>query len=36
VKRMGHVICNDEKRNPYKVLVGKPEGTMQLGRLGRR
>ena len=31
---MGLVISTDEKRNPYKVLAGKPEGTRQLGRLG--
>jgi hypothetical protein len=25
-----------EKRNPYRILVGKPEGKRPLGRLGRR
>jgi hypothetical protein len=34
MKRVGLVISTDEKRNPYKVLAGKPEGTRQLGRLG--
>jgi hypothetical protein len=25
-----------EKRNAYRILVGKPEGKRPLGRLGRR
>jgi hypothetical protein len=25
-----------EKRNAYRILVGKPEGERQLGRYGRR
>jgi hypothetical protein len=25
-----------EKRNPYRILVGKPEGTRPLGRSRRR
>jgi hypothetical protein len=27
---------NREKRNAYRILVGKPEGKRQLGRLRRR
>jgi hypothetical protein len=32
----GHVACMGEKRNVYKVLMGKPEGKRPLGRLSRR
>jgi hypothetical protein len=28
----GHVARIGEKRNAYKILVGKPEGKRQLGR----
>jgi hypothetical protein len=28
----GHVTRMGEKRNPYKILVGKPEGKIPLGR----
>jgi hypothetical protein len=34
-KRMrwaGHVAHTGEKRNAYRVLVGKPEGKRSLGR----
>jgi hypothetical protein len=34
-KRMrweGHVACMGEERNMYRVLMGKPEGKMPLGR----
>jgi hypothetical protein len=27
---------NEEKRNAYKILVGKPEGKRPLGRARRR
>jgi hypothetical protein len=27
---------NGEKRNAYRILVGKPEGKIPLGRLRRR
>jgi hypothetical protein len=27
---------NGEKRNPYRILVGKPEGNRPLGRPRRR
>jgi hypothetical protein len=27
---------NGAKRNPYRILVGKPDGKRQLGRLIRR
>jgi hypothetical protein len=27
---------NGKKRNPYRILVGKPEGKRPLGRVGRR
>jgi hypothetical protein len=28
----GHVARMGEKRNPYRILVGKPEGNRPLGR----
>jgi hypothetical protein len=32
MKWAGHVPCMGEKRNAYRILVGKPEGTpLQLG-----
>jgi hypothetical protein len=31
-----HVARMGEERNVYRVLVGKPEGKRQLGRLRRR
>jgi hypothetical protein len=32
----GHVARMGEKRNEYKILVGKPEGKSPLGRSRRR
>jgi hypothetical protein len=32
----GHVARMGEKRNPYRTLVGKPEGKRPLGRPRRR
>jgi hypothetical protein len=32
----GHVARMDEKRNAYRLLVGKPEGKRPLGRPKRR
>jgi hypothetical protein len=32
----GHVAGMGEKRNAYRLLVGKPEGMMPLGRPRRR
>jgi hypothetical protein len=32
----GHVACVGEKRNAYRLLVGKPEGKRPLGRPRRR
>jgi hypothetical protein len=32
----GHVICMEEKRNAYRILVGKSEGKRPLGRPTRR
>jgi hypothetical protein len=32
----GHVAQMGEKRNAYRLLVGKPEGTKPLGRPRRR
>jgi hypothetical protein len=32
----GHVVRKGEKRNAYRMLVGKPEGKRQLGRPRRR
>jgi hypothetical protein len=31
----GHVARMEEKRNMYRILVGKPDGKRPLGRLGR-
>jgi hypothetical protein len=36
MKMAGHVARNGEKRNQYRILVGKPEGKRPLGRLRRR
>jgi hypothetical protein len=32
----GNVLCRWEKRNAYRILVGKPEGKIPLGRLRHR
>lgn len=32
VRWVGHVICMGEKRNAYRVSMGKPEGKIPLGR----
>jgi hypothetical protein len=32
----GHVACMGEKMNPYRILVGKPEGKMPLARPRRK
>jgi hypothetical protein len=32
----GHVARMDEKRNSYRLLVGKPDVNMELGRPRRR
>jgi hypothetical protein len=32
----GHVVCVEEMRNVYSVLVGKPESKRPLGRLRHR
>jgi hypothetical protein len=34
MKWAGYVARTGAKRNAYKVLVGKPEGKIPLGRLG--
>jgi hypothetical protein len=34
MRSVGHIACMTDKRNAYKVLVGKPEGKRPLGRLG--
>jgi hypothetical protein len=36
VKWVGHVARMGEKRNVYRLLVGKPEGKRPLGRQRRR
>jgi hypothetical protein len=36
VRWAGHVARIGEKRNAYRILVGKPEGMRQLGRRRRR
>jgi hypothetical protein len=35
MRRVGHETRVGEKRNAYKILVGKPEGMRPLGRPGR-
>jgi hypothetical protein len=30
IKWAGHVICMEEIRNVYEILVGKPEGKRSL------
>jgi hypothetical protein len=32
----GHVARNGEKRDAYRILVGRPEGWQPLGRPRRR
>jgi hypothetical protein len=32
----GHVARTEEKRNAYRILVGKPDGKRPLGRTRRR
>ena len=32
----GYVACTEQSRNVYRVLVGKPEGKIPLGRPRRR
>jgi hypothetical protein len=32
----GHIARTGEKRNPYRILVGKPEGKKPLGSPRRR
>jgi hypothetical protein len=36
VRWAGHVARMGEKRNAYRILVGKPEGKRPLGRHRRR
>jgi hypothetical protein len=36
MRRAGHVARMGEKRNTYRILVGKPERKRQLGRPRRR
>jgi hypothetical protein len=36
MKWAGHVARMEEKRNAYRILVGKPEGKRPLGRPRRR
>jgi hypothetical protein len=36
VRRAGHVTTMGEKRNSYRILVGKPERKKPLGRPRRR
>jgi hypothetical protein len=36
MKWAGHIARMGEKRNAYRLLVGKPEGKRPLGRLRRR
>jgi hypothetical protein len=32
----GHAACMGDKRNAYRILMGKPEGKRSLGRPRRR
>jgi hypothetical protein len=36
VRWAGHVVRMREKRNAYRILVGKPQGKRPLGRPRRR
>jgi hypothetical protein len=36
MRRAGHVARIGAKRNAYRILVGKPEGKIPLGRPKRR
>jgi len=36
MRREGNVECMGEMKNAYKILVGKPEGKISLGRSRRR
>jgi hypothetical protein len=36
MRRVGHITRMGEKRNAYRILVGKPEGKRLLGRPRRR
>jgi hypothetical protein len=36
MRRAGHVARRGEKKNAYRILLGKPEGKRPLGRLRRR
>jgi hypothetical protein len=36
IRWAGHVARMGEKRNAYRILVGKPEGKRPLGRPRRR
>jgi hypothetical protein len=36
MRRVWHVARRVEKRNAYRILVGKPEGKRPLGRPRRR
>jgi hypothetical protein len=36
VRWAGHVARMEAKRNAYRLLMGKPEGKMPLGRPRRR
>jgi hypothetical protein len=36
MRRAGHIVRMGEKRNAYRLLVGKPEGRRPLGRPRRR
>jgi hypothetical protein len=36
MRRSGHVARRGDKRNAYRLFVGKPEGKRQLGRTRRR
>jgi hypothetical protein len=36
MRQIGQVACMGEKRNAYKILVGKPNGKTPLGSVAHR
>jgi hypothetical protein len=36
MKRVGHLVCMEEMRNAYKILVRKPKGKRPCGRTRHR
>jgi hypothetical protein len=36
MKWAGYISCMEEMKNAFNILVGKPEGKKEFGKLGRR